>query len=419
MMFFINNPWTLVISIIVIVFLIFIGIKIVREFNLNLLLKHKHSYMRVESEKSNILFKKRIGLLTSTALTPIVVLSLVLIVGSNMTSTPSGETRSFNASTDMESLYKDISEYLSVSSGIDYKYFPGDSAPENNFTSDIENVNYDFVDDFYEVVTTARSFGEVYGSDDLSEVVNNESYYFAAVDNTVEITINSNNGDTKEGTQLVDSIVYFGNTVNCNNGYLIKDLHINEDYLIVVALEYPSQCLGVEVDDEYLYDNLNVLVSVFNIDDINEVTNFRLSGNLSGIKYEGNNIYITTKKFLDYTSEGFDITNHLPFYKIDGVIYFKEYSDIIYVEGITPDSYTNVFGINIVNNQVEMETLLINYNSDTYLLDNEVQISSVVYYLEPLAGMFELDNPFEKMEKITFSFDTNDGEITNWSYEIK
>lgn len=418
-MFFINNPWTLVISIIIIIFLVLMGIKIASEINLNSLLKQRHSFMRIETGKPNIGFGKRIGILTSTALAPIAVVAIVVIIGGNVTSTPSGEMRSFNDSNDIEGLYQKVSDYLPSNDALDYESLPGDSSHEINFDAELDDITYSLVDDLYNVVTSITTSGEVYGSDEFTKSVNNEDYYYSALENSVEVTINNNEGATKDGTQFVDSIVYVGTSGSCTNGYLVKALDISEDYLTVVALEYPSECLGVKVDDNYLYDNLNVLVSVFDVDDLEDVTNYRLSGNLTGINIVGDNIYVTTKRYLDYEVEGFDISSYLPFYKIDGVRKSKTYEEIIYVEGTTPDSYTNIYGINIVDKKVDMETILVGYNNDIYLSEKEIQVVGTVYYLNPLAGMFELDAPLDDIKEITYRFVLSGGKIDYEGNEIK
>lgn len=411
MSFFINNPWALVISVIIIVFLILMGIKIYKEVSLNSLLKQKHQYMRLDVRKGDTGFRKRIGILTSATLAPIATVVIVLIVGINITSISSGNPKSFDDSVELNSLYEDISFYVSQDE-FTYRSFPGDTSTDSGIEK-IDDIDASIIENFYNIVTSATEFGEIYGSEDLSKDVHNDDYYYGATDNVVEVTLNSNDGVSKEGTQFVDSIVYTGNTTSCINEYLIKGLNLTEEYLTVVALEYPSQCLGVEVDEEYLYDKLNVLVSVFNVDDMTEVTNYRLSGNLASVKFSGDFVYITTKRYINYSEEIFDVQKYLPYYKINGATQFEEYEDILYVEGVTPDSYTSIYGIDILNQKVDMETLLVSYNSDIYIYDDEIQVSSLVYYLSPFAGIFDLEDPYKEYKEILFKYRIIDGKVDN------
>ncbi len=407
-MFFINNLWALVISIVIIVFLVLMGIKIVREINLNSLLKQKHSFMRVDYQKREIGFKKRIGLLTSTALSPIAVVAIVLMVGSTVSKIPSGEVRNFDSASDITSLYSDMSGLLprlgSAQSLDETLKFE-----QGNESSDI--IDSYTVEGLYNTVTTSRVSGSVYGGENYENIVYNDDNYFEALDGSVEITLNSNNGVTKEGTQFVDSIMYTGASENCENGYLLQGLHLTNEYLVVVALEYPESCLGVVMDDLYVHSHLNVLISVFDVEDLTLKKNYRLSGNLRSVTFDDNNVYVTTKRYLDYNSENFDITKYLPFYKIDGFKTTLQYQDLIYVEGTTPDSFTTVYGINIIEQEVDMETALVDYKTDVFVTNSEVEVVGIVYYFDPLAGMFEFENPIDEMKYFTLKFTLSNGGV--------
>lgn len=280
---------------------------------------------------------------------------------------------------------------------------------QGNESSDI--IDSYTVEGLYNTVTTSRVSGSVYGGENYENIVYNDDNYFEALDGSVEITLNSNNGVTKEGTQFVDSIMYTGASENCENGYLLQGLHLTNEYLVVVALEYPESCLGVVMDDLYVHSHLNVLISVFDVEDLTLKKNYRLSGNLRSVTFDDNNVYVTTKRYLDYNSENFDITKYLPFYKIDGFKTTLQYQDLIYVEGTTPDSFTTVYGINIIEQEVDMETALVDYKTDVFVTNSEVEVVGIVYYFDPLAGMFEFENPIDEMKYFTLKFTLSNGGV--------
>ena len=411
-MFFINNPWTLVISIVIIVFLILMGIKIVNEISLNKLLNERHQFMRVDSNEPQYGFKKRIGFLTSTALAPIAVVAIVLGISSSVTNTHTGEFRAFDDSSDIETLYDEVLGVLPRTKSVEGVEYPVDSSLDYNegIASDYLN-DSSTIGDLYYSVTSAKVSGTVYGGDTLETVVNNDFYYYEALDTSLEITLNNNFGVSKEGSQFIDSVSYAGASGNCTNGYLLQGVHLYDEKLTVVSLEYPNQCLGVQMDDEYIHSHLNVLVSVFDVDDLSIVTNYRLSGNLRSVTFDQDNIYITTKRYLDYETDYFNIEDYLPYYKIDGNRTSMNYEDIIYVEGTTPDSFTSIYGINITNKEVDMETILIDYYNDIYINNASIDITGVVYYLEPFTEIFEYDNPVDSSKTITFAFSLKDGKV--------
>ena len=90
MLFLINNPLILLLGLIIGGFIILIGYRIFNELNLNKLLKQKHRVMRVKSQKVKTGFKKRVSLLTSTALAPVIVVVLFVALSTNNTVTPVG-----------------------------------------------------------------------------------------------------------------------------------------------------------------------------------------------------------------------------------------------------------------------------------------------------------------------------------------
>lgn len=418
-MFFINNPWTLVISIVIIVFLILMGVKIGREISLNALLKQKHNFMRVDSNKADIGFRKRIGVLTSAALAPVAVVAVVLIVGSNVTSTPTGQVRNFESSNDVEMLYDRVSNILPHTKAVEDVEYSEDSFTENIDNNTENYVTQALVSDFYTSITATTVSGNVFGADSLQKLRSNDDYYYEALDNNIEITLNSNDGTTKSGTQFVDSIVYTGVTGSCENGFLLKGLYLSEEFLTVVALEYPTECVGITMDEQYLQSNLNVLISVFDVNDFSHITNYRLSGNLASVSYVDDVITVVTKRYLDYDAIGFNLDDHLPYYKIGGSRTRMNYEDIIYVEGTSPESYTSVFSINLQNKEVDMESILLDYYSDIYMEDDKIRIVGMAYYLDPLAGMFDVDDPVDETRNITFNFTLNDGVLEYKGNEIK
>ena len=71
MLFLINNPVILFIVVVIVGFMLYMATKIVNEIKLNQQLQQKHAAMRIKDPARNI--TKRIGILGSTALAPVLV----------------------------------------------------------------------------------------------------------------------------------------------------------------------------------------------------------------------------------------------------------------------------------------------------------------------------------------------------------
>jgi hypothetical protein len=396
-------------------------IKIIKEVKLNGLLRAKHQLMRIKSVSLNIGFIKRIGVLTSTALAPIAVIAVIVLVGTNSNTVPSGELRTFDDSNDITKLYESISGVLPRYSSTEYSMdVPYNDEPEYNISS-VEGDNYDAVATTHFLTGLERTYssGEVVGEDQYSTLLHNDDYYYEVVGTSIEITVNSNEGTTKTGTQFVDSINYSNWAGACNENYFIKGMYLDEDYLTVVLLEYPISCIGIDLDSQYVFENMNILVSVINIDDLSDAKNYRLNGNLNGVIYDNGYLYVTTKRFLNYDEEGFNIENYLPYYEIDGIKIYKDYSEIVYIEGTVPNSYTSVYSIELGANIVDHEVLLVDYYYDTHISSSGVEFIGTIYYFETMAAVFELEDTIEESKKITITLNFETGNIVYEGIEIK
>lgn len=409
MRFFINNPWTLVVLFILLVFVVFMSIKIIREYKLNSLLRQKLGIMRVQSREVAPRISRRLGMLTSAALTPIVTVFAIVIIGVNITKTPSGDLKSIQDSQAMLTLYEDLQ-------GVYPKVLPSDletpieKSPEYDYASNTDD-DLVIVEDLLYTANSRFISGSIEGSDSLTKLVYNDEFYYQAFTSSIEITMNTNNGVDVEGTQFVDSIVYVNGVGSCTQNYLIKGLHLTDTRLIVVGIEYPEQCIGIKLDNEYIFNNLNVFVSVIDLQDFTKSNTYRLSGNLSGVIFNEDSVQVITKKYIDYHQMNFNINEYIPYNILDGKVTTMDYSNIIYVEGTNPESFTTLFSIDIEKEEVSMETVLLDYYNDISITQNNINLTGYIYYLEPLSGLFNISNPIQQVKEITYRFNIVDNKI--------
>ena len=425
MLFLINNPLVLVIGIVLIGFITLMIVKIIKEVSINKLLEQKHGMMRVAVSGDKLSFSKRIGILTSTALAPVAVVAVVLTVGARSNITPTGELRELNNASELVDVYESFNQLIpSVYQNDFYKAFEDSDAEFTDGTSG-EITSTMETDILYDLVTYAdQRSTTVYGSAIFEDVAFDSEYYYIKQEGSVEITLNSNAGMDSQGTVLYDSIEFISNENGCSTEKYVNGFYVDDNYLTVIVSQYPVNCdYGLEgyvSEYDYISSNMNVSVFVFDKDNNFEVVNqYTLSGKYMGSIRENGDIYVVTKRYLDYQSESFSIEDYLPSYSIDNSKNETKYNDIIYVEGTTPDSFTLFYAVDINNSTVDMEVLLVDYSYNIYFKEDSIELSGNIYYFEAMSNMFEFEDNINESKMITITVEITNSKVEYSKIEIE
>lgn len=425
MLFLINNPLVLVIGIVLIGFITLMIVKIIKEISLNKLLEQKHGVMRVVVSGDKLSFSKRMAILTSTALAPVAVVAVVLTIGASSNITPSGELRELNNVSELVDVYESFNQLLpSVYQNDFYTAF------EDSGTEFTERTSGDLTptvgtDVLYNFATSAdQRITTVYGSAIFEDVAFDSEYYYIKQAGSIEITLNSNGGTDSHGTVLYDSIVFTNEEDGCSTEQYVNGFYVDDNYLTVIVSQYPVDCdyslEGYVSEYASIVSNMNVSVVVFDKGNNFEVVNqYVLSGKYMGSMREDGDIYVVTKSYLDYQSEGFNIEDYLPSYRIDNSENETKYNDIIYIEGTAPDSFTSFYAIDINNSTVETEVLLVDYTFNLYFKEDSIELSGNIYYFEAMSNMFEFEDNINELKTIIITLDINNAKVEYSKIEIE
>lgn len=394
MSIFEDNPLLLISTIIVFFFTIYIVYTMVKEIKLNKLLKAKQNQMRITSNSKS--FTKRIRILTAAAITPLLLLTLTLAFNVNTPSAPEGRLADIRSGNDILRIYN---EYQELTGRYDYTndFIEGDAPAMEDSTDDEQGS-----DDYSETNV------QVQGVDEMDNVITDGKYIYQMRNNQVLITLAYTQSQESNALSNYKIINYVDDDTLCPTGMYVTGLYVDDDYLIVIGSEYEYRC-EINPDDEtqtvepgyydywYGYNN-NVKAYVYDKnDDFNLTGEYDFSGNLIGTRKIDDNIFIITSSYIPLYREDINVDDYLPYYGInDQEQVNASYSDISYVEGISPNSYTTFYALDLENENVDMEVILGDSGYNLYVSHNNIYLVGNLYYYQPMVdGLDAIDVSYE------------------------
>ena len=379
-MLFLENPYYMFAGIIVLAFVVYIGFKIVKEINLNKLLKQKHAQMRIINEPKR--FNKRIGILTSTALAPILLFALIIALSGNTPTIPTGNLQEIRSSHDILDIYNEFNERRGTYNSTVDDWFIEDGAaqPENDQGSD-----------YYSETNV-----QVQGIDEMDNVITDGKYIYQMQYNQVFITLaytQSQGTDVLSNYKVID---YVDDDTSCPTGMYVTGLYVDDDYLIVIGSKYEYSCVPIIGSDDdlvepYYYDywygyNNNVKVYVYDKNnDFALTSEYDLSGNLIGTRKINDKIYIITNTWVPFYNDDINVDNYLPYYEVNDEKMTVEYNNISYVKGTSPNSFNSFYALDLANETVDMEVMLGDSGYNLYVSYDNIYLVGNIYDYQPIA----------------------------------
>lgn len=362
-------------GIIVLGFVIFIGFKILNEFRLNNLLKRKQKQMRIEVNHTH--FRKRVGILGSTALAPVIVLVFAFALSLASPSTNLNNLKNIHSSQDILDIIAEFNQNSSYA-----RYDLVENGVPESAVDDGLGIEDEGSDDYSETNV------QVQGVDEMDNVITDGKYIYQMLYNQVYITLAYTQSQETNALSNYKVLSYIDDETNCPSGMYVTGLYVDDDYLIVIGSEYQYTC-SVDPNDDiiepYYYDNwygYNNNVKVFVYDKNNDFElsqTYDLSGSLIGTRKIDDQIFIITNASVPFSEEDINLDNYLPYYNINDVTYNAAYEDIIYVEGTNPNSFINFFSIDLEQEAIDMEVVLGDNGYNLYVSHNSIYLVGNIY----------------------------------------
>ncbi|MCD6482254.1 MAG: beta-propeller domain-containing protein, partial [Candidatus Izimaplasma sp.] len=124
-----------------------------------------------------------------------------------------------------------------------------------------------------------------------------------------------------------------------------------------------------------------------------------------------NDLYVVTNNYIPFYIEDVDIDSYLSKYTVNGVETVALYEDIIYVDGLSPDSFTTFYGINLDTTEVDMETVLGDSGYNLYVSNENMYLVGDVYYFWPMVDYVDVEEPVYESKTAIMKVSIGDGEV--------
>lgn len=426
MLFLINNPLLLFIGLVVVGFILYITNIIVKEVKMNKLLDIKQASMRVKTK--NPIFTRRIGFLTSTALAPVLVMALVLIIGSTQPDLPIGDQLQIQNSSDIKSLYSEFNEKVN-SQYRTFNLFGGLLIDKALDDVDMMEPSEPSVADELEAGETgsndySKTNSQVIGVDEMDSVITDGKYIYVKQGNKVTIALAYTENLEEEALSNFKEIVYETEQTECPTQFFVDGMYADDDYLVVVGSDHESYCeddyqTGIPDSDYLEYDywwsfnnTNNVKVYVYDKnDDFSLQSEYSLSGRFIGTRKIGDNLFIITNARMPLQDDSVNVDNYLPHYVNGSTQVVVKYDDIVYVDGTNPNSFTSFFALDLDNEQVDMEVVLGDNASNIYVSPNNIYLIGNVYQFAALTEYIDVQNPVVETKTGIMKIEINDADV--------
>jgi len=410
MLFLLNNPVIAVAFIISIGFSIVMIKKIVDEIKLNKGLQAKHLAMRVSKVNKRIV--KRVSALGAASLAPVAVFAVALVIGLNVTpDTTNTDIVDIQSSADIMNIFEEFNEK------IDNNYFGRgwfttdlamdgleEMTPTNDAADFGDNLKADVGSDDHSEVNN-----QVEGVDEMDNVITDGLYIFSIYGNEVQVSKAWTLAQGSDALELLHTFTYNNNYGCDETSFYPMGLYEDEDNLIVVGNSTTYLCVDPEDVPEgkepMYYDywwghnsyQQETKVIVYSKSDFEVEDEYAVKGNFIGTRKIGNDLYVVTSQYIPYnrydTEAVLDVELYLPYYKVNDEQTIVAYSDIVYVDGTSPNAFTSFYAIDLVEKEIDMEVILGDSGYNLYVSNNNMYLVGNIYYFWPVASVLDVEEP--------------------------
>ena len=261
---------------------------------------------------------------------------------------------------------------------------------------------------------------QVEGVDEMDNVLTDGKYIYISNYNEIQIVLAYTQLSEYNVLSVVKEITFEDLTPEDGNFYF-TGMYVDEDRFIVVGTEYTYNCLendnveedketdedGEVLDKDYRYCSYRHYENTTHIyeyskDDFELVNEYELSGSFVGSRKINDDLYFVTNEYIPFyymnnDDIDFDIRYYLPYYETNGSKVELSHSDIMYVDGTNPTTFTTFYGINLETEEVSTEVVLGEGGYNIYVSTENIYLTGTkwIYNEDFITALEETDNPDE------------------------
>ncbi|MEC9485761.1 MAG: beta-propeller domain-containing protein [Candidatus Izemoplasma sp.] len=360
--------------------IVFLGISLyfvkrfIDEYQWNKRLDKKKTAMRISSP--DIKRNHRLSLLLTGAVSPVILVIVALVATVNLGGN-NYDVVDFNSGDDILDIYNAFEQNYRTNNG--WFFTDGLMVPETT-TDNFDTVNEDQGSDDY-----SNTNNQVIGVDEMDNVLTDGKYIYVARNNEVKIVLAYTQSETYQVLDLETSFDYSIDDQECPRSFNTNGLYVDDDYLAVIGSYYNNYCYEDKQEDDIVidwwgYQESNINVFVYDKkDNFSLETIYELSGNFLGTRKIEDNLYVVTSTYLPLYQEDVDVDKYLPYYKVNNMSVQAKYQNIVYVDGVAPNSFTTFYGLDLGGKQVDMEVILGDSAYNLYVSQNNMYLAGTLW----------------------------------------
>jgi len=202
---------------------------------------------------------------------------------------------------------------------------------------------------------------------------------------------------------------FFDNT--CFSAYQPEGVMVYEDKVIVVHTYMSDHC-SEDVTALHHRKHLTTINVYENNQDFPLVDTYEVTGLLNGLYFdETGYIHLSVKQYIPFEEPQVDIKQYIPSISNNDSLLKSSLSDIHYIEGVNPSSFSSVVGINLHNGNKSIETVLTDFNHVIRLAENKAILTADSFEFVTASAMFEMKDPIQNANAAITLFNINEGQV--------
>ena len=192
---------------------------------------------------------------------------------------------------------------------------------------------------------------------------------------------------------------------------------IYQDKILVVSSKSLGQC--VTNPKPYVLRENQTIVQVIDLSQNLAISDtITISGHMTALRFDNENLYLTTNQWIPFAMVNFNLGNYLPYYITNNQKFTTSINDIRYIEDTRPNSFVSTTLINFRENSIEQVSLLSDYNNETVFRNDAVILAVDKFNFNPVSDIFEFRNPVASIDTSLVQLNILNNEIYYYRTQI-
>lgn len=210
----------------------------------------------------------------------------------------------------------------------------------------------------------------------------------------------------------LDTITFDFVDNECFSAYQPEGVIVFQDKVIVVHTYISDHC-SERMTALHHRKHLTTINVYENNQGFPLIDTYEVTGLLNGLYFdETGYMHLSVKQYIPFEEPQVDIKQYIPSISNNDSLLQSSLSDIHYIEGVNPSSFSSVVGINLHNGNKSIETILTDFNHVVRLVENKAILAADSFEFATASVMFEMKDPIQNANAAISIFNINQGQVS-------